>query len=164
MSLKFEEGKDAIIDAIIQKSPSGKHSVNHDIYSVFVRQFYATVAVEDLKDMSVDELHGAAINFINFMNHRALKETKIHIYNPEFERHGWQSTHTIIEVICDDMPFLVDSIRMILARMHISSYLIIHMGGLHVERNGADEVVRLMPRHALPKDHLTLEAPILVEI
>lgn len=164
MSLKFEEGKDAIIDAIVQQSLPGKLTVHHDIYSEFVRQFYSTVALEDLKELSPADLHGAAINFLNLIHHRAPKEAKIHIYNPDYERHGWQSTHTVIEIICDDMSFLVDSIRMVLARMHISIYLIIYVGGLRIERNEANEVVKVMPHHALGADHIALEAPILVEI
>ena len=36
--------------------------------------------------------------------------TKVRIYNPRFEAHGWQSTHTAVEIVTDDMPFLIDSV------------------------------------------------------
>ena len=38
------------------------------------------------------------------------------VYNPQFEEHGWQSTHTAVEIVTDDMPFLIDSVSMELNR------------------------------------------------
>ena len=43
-------------------------------------------------------------------------ETKVRVYNPEFDADGWQSTHTAVEIVTDDMPFLVDSVSMELNR------------------------------------------------
>ena len=42
------------------------------------------------------------------------------------EEHGWQSTHTIIEIVNDDMPFLVDSVTMEVNRHGLTLHLIIH--------------------------------------
>ncbi len=69
---------------------------------------------------------------------------KIHIYNPDFERHGWQTTHTVVELICEDMPFIVDSMRMVINRMGISSHLIIHMGGIKVKRDKENRISAIL--------------------
>ena len=53
-------------------------------------------------------------------------ETKVHVYNPDFEQHGWQSPHTVIEIVSDDMPFLVDSVTMELGRQGYVIDLVIH--------------------------------------
>lgn len=38
-------------------------------------------------------------------------ENKVRVYDPrQQESHGWKSTHTIVEIVTDDMPFLVDSV------------------------------------------------------
>ena len=37
---------------------------------------------------------------------------KIRVFNPRTEEHGWSSPHTVIEMVNDDMPLLVDSITM----------------------------------------------------
>ncbi len=39
---------------------------------------------------------------------------------------GWQSTHTIIEIIHKDIPFLVDSVRMELNRREMAIHFINH--------------------------------------
>ena len=48
------------------------------------------------------------------------------MFNPTLEEHGWQSTHTIIEIVNDDMPFLVDSVTMEANRHGLTLHLIMH--------------------------------------
>src|SRR5205814_1455430 len=42
------------------------------------------------------------------------------------EEHGWQSTHTVVEIVNDDMPFLVDSVTMEVNRHASTLHLILH--------------------------------------
>ena len=62
----------------------------------------------------------------NLAQDRAPGEVKVHVYNPEPERDGWESPHTVIEVVSDDMPFIVDSVTMELARGSYGIDLVIH--------------------------------------
>lgn len=165
MSYKFEEGKDLIIDAVVEKikqKMSGEQSV---FCAKFTHQFYSTVALEDLREWTVDDLYGAAVNFWSLIQQRSPDETKIRIYNSDFERHGWQTTHTVVEIICKDMPFLVDSIRMVINRLSLSSHLIIQVGGLRIIRNAQGEVTNVLGalEESKSKDIQT-EASIFIEI
>jgi NAD-specific glutamate dehydrogenase len=36
---------------------------------------------------------------------RAPKQPPLALYTPDFDRHGWHSPHTVIDVVTDDMPF-----------------------------------------------------------
>ncbi len=165
MTYKFEEGKDVIINSVVERIKSTMTGDQKDLCAEFAKQFYGTVALEDLLEWELDDLYGAVVNFWSLISERLPHETKIKIYNPDYELHGWQTTHTVIEVICDDMPFLVDSIRMVINRMGLASHLIIHMGGIKVKRNKKHQVCELFPRHSGPakKDEIA-EAPIFLEI
>lgn len=164
MSHKFEEGKQLIIDAVIAKLQQEMNAEQVGFCTEFVRQFYSTVALDDLREWNIDDLYGAAVNFWTLIQKRDTNEIKIRIYNPDFERHGWQTTHTVVEVICDDMPFIVDSMRMIVNRMGLISHLIMHMGGMHVLRDADHEISAILPKHgSLPEGSIT-EAPIFMEI
>ncbi len=57
--------------------------------------------------------------------------------------------HTVVEVINDDMPFLVDSTTMEITRQGLSLHLINHPV-LAVQRNAAGELLGLHSRHAAP--------------
>jgi glutamate dehydrogenase len=51
---------------------------------------------------------------------------KLRVYNPRPEEHGWSSPHTVIEIVNDDMPFLVDSVTMELNRQGYTLHLLNH--------------------------------------
>ncbi|MBL4630233.1 MAG: NAD-glutamate dehydrogenase, partial [Paraglaciecola sp.] len=92
----------------------------------FSRILYKNIPRDDLDNRSVDDLYGATLSlwnqFVDFQN----KAPFIRAFNPEISKHGWQSTHTIIEIIVTDMPFLVDSVRMALNKMGITAHLLLH--------------------------------------
>ena len=56
---------------------------------------------------------------LDFARRREPGEPNVRVYNPDFEQHGWQSTHTVVEIVTDDMPFLVDSMSMELNRQDV---------------------------------------------
>jgi glutamate dehydrogenase len=164
MTYKFEEGKDLILDAVVNKIHKKMNQAQARLCSEFFRQFFGTVALEDLQEWSTDDLYGAAVNLWNLIETKQPLETKIRIYNPDFERHGWQTTHTVVEIISEDMPFLVDSIRMVVNRLGLSSHLIIHMGGLQIERDADNRITKVLPSSVKEKCGAKTIAPIFMEI
>ena len=60
-----------------------------------MRQYYHWVPAEDLADRSPLDLYGAAVAHWNLAQQRRPGEAKVRVYNPEFERDGWQSPHTV---------------------------------------------------------------------
>lgn len=161
MSYKFEEGKDSIINDVVEKINRALTGEQQKLCAEFAKQLYSTVALDDLLEWELEDLYGAVVNFWSLLNERKPNEVKIHIYNPDYEKHGWQTTHTVVEVLCDDMPFLVDSIRVVINRMKLASHLIIHMGGILVKRDKNNKITEILPRNTITKDKDVLqEAPI----
>ena len=70
--------------------------------------YYRYVSVSDLEDEKSADLIGAAIAHWQLLKERKGKQPMVRVYNPTFEEHGWQSPHTVFEVVTDDMAFLVD--------------------------------------------------------
>ncbi len=91
----------------------------------FIRQYYANVP-DDVLEAEVDQLYGAAMAFYGFARVREPGRPKIRAYNPRFEDHGWKSHHTVVEIVNDDMPFLVDSVTAELNRRERAVHLVIH--------------------------------------
>jgi glutamate dehydrogenase len=92
----------------------------------FVRQYYHRVPIEDLAVRDPLDLYGAAVAHWNLARQRAPGQATVHVYNPDFDQDGWRSSHTVIEIVTDDMPFLVDSVTMELSRQGRSIDLMIH--------------------------------------
>ena len=92
----------------------------------FVNTYYEQVAPEDIIERRADDLYGAALSLWNFARKRTPGQPKLRVFNPSVEEHGWQSTHTVIEIVNDDMPFLVDSVTMEVNKHGQTLHLIVH--------------------------------------
>jgi len=88
--------------------------------------YYRHVAPEDLLGRPRVEIQGAARSEREFAQQRVEGEVLIRVYSPALPTHGWESPHTIVEIVTDDMPFLVDSAVAELTRMDIGVHLVIH--------------------------------------
>ncbi len=164
MPQNSEQGKNLIIDSVVEKLKNTLPANKFEICADFVTQFFGTLSFDDLNDWGIEDLYGAAINFWNFIEKREPNETEIRIYNPNDEQHGWQTTHTVVEVICKDRPFLVDTLRIVINRMESALHLVVHMGGICVLRNKKGEIKELLPRHCNSNPDSMVEAPIFIEI
>jgi glutamate dehydrogenase len=76
---------------------------------VFARQYYHWVPPEDLADRTSEDLYGAATAHWNLALERSPGET-----------------YTVVDVVSDDMPFLVDSVTLELGRQGYGIDLVIH--------------------------------------
>ncbi|MBT5898795.1 MAG: NAD-glutamate dehydrogenase [Rhodospirillaceae bacterium] len=92
----------------------------------FVGQFYARVSTEDICAAAPENLYGAALSLWKFAAQRDAGELKLRVYNPRTEEHGWKSAHTIVEIVAEDMPFLVDSVTGNLNQWGCQVHLAIH--------------------------------------
>jgi glutamate dehydrogenase len=87
------------------ESPPMIHSAG-----VFVAAFYEHAPPADIAERGPDDLCGAALALWRFASRRRPGEARVRVYNPAPGRDGWSSPHTIVEIVNDDMPFLVDSV------------------------------------------------------
>ncbi|MCW9003027.1 MAG: NAD-glutamate dehydrogenase [Rhodospirillales bacterium] len=92
----------------------------------FIRLFYGKVPPWDLEGYSAGDLFGAAASFWKFVAKRTAGTARVRVYNPNIDEYGWTSDHTVIEVVNDDMPFLVDSVTAALSRLDLAVHLVIH--------------------------------------
>ena len=58
----------------------------------------------------------AAVSHLDFGKIRKPGIPLLRVFNPDEKQHGYQSPYTIIEMVNDNMPFLVDSL---LSLIHI---------------------------------------------
>ncbi|MEK9680045.1 MAG: NAD-glutamate dehydrogenase domain-containing protein, partial [Rhodospirillaceae bacterium] len=91
-----------------------------------VRALYSNTSRQDLSYPPSDVVAGAAAPILPFSKKRRPVNALLRFYNPEKKKNGWDSEHTIIEAVTDDMPFLVDSITSELGTRGITVHLVIH--------------------------------------
>ena len=99
---------------------------NTRMLAEFAQYYFKAIALEDIEVMQVDDLYGAVLTHWNLALNFVPGTEKINIYNPTLEQHGWQSPHTVIDIVIDDMPFLLQSVTMEINRHGFASHLVVH--------------------------------------
>ncbi len=92
----------------------------------FMTRFFAGVTPEDLLDRRPESLFALALSLWRFAATRAPGTAKVQVFNPSMAETGWQDRHTVVEIVNDDMPFLVDSVTAELARQGREITLLVH--------------------------------------
>nr|WP_297460217.1 NAD-glutamate dehydrogenase [uncultured Halomonas sp.] len=110
--------------------------------AAFAEDFYASAPFEDLAERHLDDIYGATLTLWHFLQQHDPRKPKVGVSNPDFEKHGWQSSHTVIGVLQEDMPFLVDSVRIELNRRGITVHAI-HNAVLAVARDSEHRLERV---------------------
>lgn len=115
-----------LIDEIVATRPESKLLVKREHIEDFLRQYFGNVPVEDLQGRPTRLLARAAISHLQFGTVRKPGQPLIRICNPTGRRHGYQSSFTIVEMVNDNMPFLVDSVSAAIARQDLTIHTTIH--------------------------------------
>src|SRR6185369_6557262 len=126
MHFPTHEQKQALLEPILrlaaQRLPESQAKEARD----FIAHYYHNVDFEDLSSRDPQDLYGAAMAHLGFARVFSSGMPKIRVYNPRPEEHGWSSPHTVIEMVNDDMPFLVDSVTIEVNRQGYTLHLLNH--------------------------------------
>ena len=121
-----ERLKADLINKAIARSRKRLGKIAQRRFAGFLPAYYANVPPQDIRDMAPETLFGLAHCHWKQGRTRPRLKPLIRVFNPDLKKDGWHSDHTVIEIINDDMPFLVDSVTAELNRQELTVLLIIH--------------------------------------
>jgi len=131
-----------------------------------LKAYYRHVAPEDVCDRTEVDLYGALAHHYKLAANRPQGTAKVRVFTPTVAEHGWSANaHSVVEVVTDDMPFLVDSITMELAAEQRNIHVIVHpqfevrrdiTGGLESVR-AADDTVASTDEEVLRESWMHVE-------
>ncbi|MFD9305616.1 NAD-glutamate dehydrogenase [Streptomyces sp. NPDC060048] len=136
----------------------------------YLQRYYLHTAPEDLLDRDPVDVFGAALSHYRIAEARPQGTANVRVHTPTVEENGWTSSHSVVEVVTDDMPFLVDSVTNELSRQGRGIHVVIHPQVV-VRRDVTGKLIEILgpdcdahgPRTARPHDSL-VESWIHVEI
>ncbi|MEV0581980.1 NAD-glutamate dehydrogenase [Nonomuraea sp. NPDC050310] len=120
--MPLEEAK----DELLQRAAHQCAEVPEDEASAFLRLYYRHVAPEDLLERNAVDVYGPAMSQKHLAEVRPQGRALVRAYTPTVEENGWDPGHSVVDVVTDDMPFLVDSVTMELDRHDIGVHLLVH--------------------------------------
>ncbi|GAB2676040.1 NAD-glutamate dehydrogenase [Thalassiella azotivora] len=124
MSTTFEQSRTAILERAVDAADH--HGAKDGDVAALLARYYRHVADEDLRQRDPVDLAGAALSHRQLAGHRTPGTAQVRVITPSVDEQGWQTGHTVVEIVTDDMPFLVDSVTAELTRQHRAIHLVVH--------------------------------------
>ena len=112
-----------------------------------VGEYLRQLDADDLAERSADDLCSALLSHWQFGATRAPGRPKVRVISPSLAEDGWSSRHSVVEIVNDDMPFLVDSTTIEINRQGLTLHLIVHPI-FAVERAADGSLADIRPRSA----------------
>ena len=139
-----------IVSAIVRSGVMPPKSLRNVDWPRFLQAYYANVDAADLAEREPAELAGTALSHLMFARQRR-RSALVRVFNPTLREHGFISPHTVIEMVNDDMPFLVDSISLALTQHALTLHFLTHPI-FAVTRDGAGNLLSLRERAEASKN------------
>lgn len=140
----FGEGQIPVVLQKVADIIQHRNSERAELITDFAMRLFRNISPADLSLRIDSDLYGAVMGlWHSFNSYVPGEKALIKVYNPDVEQHGWQSAHTIIEIIQSDSPFMVDSVRMALSRLGITSHLLLHLPISH-KRDADNNIIELL--------------------
>ncbi|MBY8888018.1 NAD-glutamate dehydrogenase [Streptomyces sp. PTM05] len=181
MQTKLDEAKAELLDRaarVAENSPAGglpDEGLDAEAIGTFLQRYYLHTAPEDVVHRDPVDVYGAALSHYRLAEVRPQGTANVRVHTPSVEENGWTCSHTVVEVVTDDMPFLVDSVTNELSRQDRAIHVVIHpqvvvrrdVTGKLLEILGTSNLVEAagagLPGAQLPHDAL-IESWIHVEV
>ncbi|MGP3975587.1 NAD-glutamate dehydrogenase [Streptomyces sp. 8N114] len=136
MQSKLDEAKaERLAEAarVAEQSPAqgrhpvqGPHGPKEGALGAYLQRYYLHTAPEDLADRDPVDILGGALAHYRLAEERPQGTANVRVYSPSIDENGWSCTHSVVEVVTDDMPFLVDSVTNELSRQGRGIHAVIH--------------------------------------
>ena len=114
------------VDAALALAASRLDAVRLKPVQAIAPDYFRRVEAEDLASRMPEDLLGALVSHLELGAQRQRGELKLRIYTPAQDQDGWTSKHTVIQLVNDDMPFLVDSTSLEINREGLTLHMIVH--------------------------------------
>ncbi|GAA3944093.1 NAD-glutamate dehydrogenase [Streptomyces gulbargensis] len=176
MQTKLDEAKAELLERaarVAEHSPvggrlptgsEGGERPDRDTVLDYLQRYYLHTAPEDLTDRDPVDVFGAALSHYRLAENRPQGTASVRVHTPTVEENGWTSSHSVVEVVTDDMPFLVDSVTNELSRQGRGIHVVIHPQVL-VRRDVTGRLIEVLTAEPAERPHDVLtESWIHVEI
>jgi len=108
--------------------------------NAFLKAYYRLVATEDLMAREPAELASIAMGHREFAQHRPVGTFNVRVTNADVDAAGHDVKYTSVDIVLDDMPFLVDSVVAALGGFDRGVHIIVHPQ-MNVTRTVTGELV-----------------------
>jgi len=118
--------KNDILEQIFTQLKKHFSEKDQKTLQMFISSAYRDVSVADLTQLPQEDLNGLTVSLWREMLTGNNNMPKVRVFNPDVEQDEWQSLHTIVSVVCRNIPFVIDTLKLVLNELNIKLHRVFY--------------------------------------
>ena len=106
----------SILNDLLQAIPEETPSDRRALLEPFARMYLKRLAASETPDLPADQLLAEISDLLDFFDSRQADTAATRVFTPHGEECGYVTPGSVVQVVSDDSPFLVDSVAAAVAR------------------------------------------------
>jgi glutamate dehydrogenase len=116
-----EESPEQLRDELIEQAAAAAPDM-----ADLIRLYYRYIPPEEVNDTDPVDLVGAVRTHRGLAAQRVPGRPAVRVFNPDAESDGYRTAGTIVQLVTDDMPYLVESVTAELVRSGLQVHRVVH--------------------------------------
>ena len=118
--------RQVIVDEIVASKVSTATLKKPAAIKRYLRQYFASVPVEDIQGRDEKVMARIALDQLEFGAKRRKGQAMVRIFNATEKEHGYSSAFTFVEMVNDNMSFIVDSVSAAIIQQKLAVHITVH--------------------------------------
>ena len=118
--------RQVIVDEIVASKVSTAALKKRPAVKRYLRQYFVNVPVEDIQGRDEKIMARIALGQLEFGAKRRKGQALVRVFNATEKEHGYTSGFTFVEIVNDDMPFIVDSVAAAIIQQKLAVHITVH--------------------------------------
>lgn len=106
----------SLTDRVVAAIPSDISEDQRALTEPFVRMYLKRLSEVDVPDHTSEKLLAEICDLLEFVSERPVGKPAVRVFRPDGEHCGYTTPGTVVQVVTDDRPFLVDSVTAAVTR------------------------------------------------
>ena len=147
MAKLTNKSKSSILNQILHRGRRHYKQRTGVLFASFADQYLENVPLIDLDSIEISDLFRLISIHWGKSERKATKKPQIEIFNTTSSKHEFSVARTIIQIVTNDMPFLVDSVSAELNRQNLDVRVVMHPI-LNICRNKSGKIIKIVKPNA----------------
>ncbi|MFQ3282188.1 NAD-glutamate dehydrogenase [Reinekea sp.] len=141
MTNSVASNRKELLETLYQRLLSNFPKKHHVDLKTLIEQLFKHASMRDLSSYELPDLAGMVVTLWRTLQNKSIKKANVEVINPSVEEHEWQSAHSIVTILNDEAPFVIDSARLALTSLDINIHAIFY-GSFNIERDKQGNFVK----------------------
>ncbi|MDO7642428.1 MAG: NAD-glutamate dehydrogenase, partial [Reinekea forsetii] len=126
MSTVLTNSHDELMESLFQHLRSHFPEEHQKDLNNLITGLFRHAGMRDLVKYDLSDLAGMVVTLWRTLQARPSHRASIQVINPNVEEHEWQSQHTIVSILHNDLPFVIDSARLALNKLGLNIHAVFY--------------------------------------